>query len=528
MWYILLTLFLLSCNDYGVNKIVQTDPELVVYPAMIDFGHLVAGVESGQTTFVVINAGDEDLIISHPELVAGEDRFRLESNLQENYSISPGDTQEFNVFYAPETFESNGGLIRFVTNDEDENEYELPIVGNGDAPVLSVYPEVFDYGQISIGCDNEERITIRNDGNLDLTIENITQMVTQPPDIIMEMGSLPPPPWYLAPGQELDFLVSYIPVDISYDESVIRIHSNDPILPIVEVVQYGEGDVEHWHTQTYVQEEISLLDVLFVVDNSGSMNIFQQELASQMNSFMNVFDNSGADYHLAVITTDEARFRQYDGYSWIDSTHSNSVLWMQNVIATIGIRGSGMEKGIEMAKYALEGDAAPGKDYHRESATMVIIYVSDERDHSDGGYSLYTSFFDNFKLSQNLMRQFAVIGDHPYGCNFQYLNRNRNIELGAGYYDMTQRYNGDWYSICATDWGQQMQNLANTVTTRRVFEIDEQDPIENTITVSVNGQRVTSWVYDATINSVIFDESDIPEPSQTIEIAYAVWGCDSE
>ncbi len=523
--YVLLSLLLSACNDYSIKEAEEEKPELVVYPESLDFGHLESGIESGQAIFAVINAGDEDLIISQPEITSANGNFSLDSGLEENYTILPGETQEFNVYYAPETFESNEAIISLVSNDEDENHYDLHVTGFGDAPVMTVTPEIFDYGQISIGCDNEERITIRNEGNLELTVENITQMVTQPPDIIMEMGSLPPPPWYLAPGQEVDFLVSYIPIDVSYDESVIRVESNDPILPLVEVVQYGEGDVEHWHTQTHVQEEITLLDILFVVDNSGSMNIFQQELSNQMFSFMNVFDSSGADYHLALITTDEARFSPYDGLSWIDNTHPDPATWVINVISTMGIHGSGFEKGIEMAKYALEGDAAPGNGYNRESATMVIIYVSDEPDHSQGGFASYLNFFDTFKLSPDLMRQFAVIGDYPGGCNFPYLNRSRSIQFGGGYYEMTQRYNGDWYSICAVDWGQQMQNLANTVTTQRSFDINETDPIESTITVTVNGQVTNDWSYDHTNNAVVFNEGSVPEPGQTIIIEYAVWGC---
>mgnify|MGYP003109313868 CR=1 FL=1 len=524
--YLILSLFL-SCNDYALKNELKTGPELVVYPESIEFGHLISGTESGQEVFAVINAGDEDLIISHPELNSNNINFNLDQSSQENYIIEPGGTQEFNVYYTPETFESGEGIISLVSNDEDENQFELPVTGFGDAPVMTVTPEVFDYGQISIGCDNEERITIRNDGNLELVIENITQMVTQPPDIIMEMGSLPPPPWSLAPGQEVDFLVSYTPIDISYDESVIRVESNDPILPLAEVVQYGEGDVEHWHTQTHIQEEIPLLDILFVVDNSGSMNIFQQELSNQMFSFVNIFNSSGADYHLALITTDEARFIPYSGLTWIDNTHPDPASWVINVINTIGIHGSGFEKGIEMAKYTLEGDAAPGGDYNREDATMVIIYVSDEPDHSQGGFSSYFGFFDGFKSSPNLMRQFAVIGDYPSGCHFPYLNRSRNIQFGGGYYEMTQRYNGDWYSICAVDWGQQMQNLANTVTTQRTFGIDEPDPIESTIVVTVNGQTSNDWQYDVASNSVIFIDGSIPEPGQTITIEYAVWGCGS-
>lgn len=516
--------FLIGCNDYTLEK--NNVPELVVYPDVVDFGNLLSGQESGVETFAIINAGTNPLTITKPELTDNL-KFSLDQDIEDEYIILAGETLEFHVYYDPVTFEEEVGTIVFSSNDTDESDYELPVVGYGDAPMMTVTPEVFDYGQISIGCDNEERITIRNEGNINLLINNITQMATNPPDIIMEFGTLPPLPWNLSPNQAIDFLVSYVPTDVSYDESIVRIESNDPALPVAEVVQHGEGDVEHWYTQIYVQEEIALLDVLFVVDNSGSMNIFQQELSDQMNSFMNVFDSSGSDYHLAVITTDEARFKQYDGYAWIDTAHPNPVLWIQNVISSIGIRGSGMEKGIEMAKYALEGDAAPGKDYYRENATMVIIYVSDEPDHSQGGWQSYTSFFDTLKLSTDLMRQFAVIGDYPAGCNFPYIPHNRSIQFGAGYYDMTQRYNGSWYSICAVDWGQQMQNLANTVTTQRSFGINESDPIESTIIVSVNGQTTHEWVYDLTTNSVIFNERNIPEPNQTIMIEYAVWGCEN-
>ena len=66
------------------------------------------------------------------------------------------------------------------------------------------------------------------------------------------------------------------------------------------------------------------------------------------------------------------------------------------------------------------------------------------------------------------------------------INTESNIQFGEGYYEMTQRYNGTWYSICALDWGQQMQSLASTVTTQRVFDIEESDPVENTITVGSN------------------------------------------
>ena len=96
-----------------------------------------------------------------------------------------------------------------------------------------------------------------------------------------------------------------------------------------------------------------------------------------------------------------------------------------------------------------------------------------------------------------------------------------------GYWDLIDYYGGNWYSICATDWGVQLQDLADEVTTRSKFELDKPDPIESTISVYVNGQVVTEWTYESADNSVNFNEGAVPEEGQTVTIDYAVWGCGS-
>ena len=101
----------------------------------------------------------------------------------------------------------------------------------------------------------------------------------------------------------------------------------------------------------------------------------------------------------------------------------------------------------------------------------------------------------------------------------------RTLQPGTGYWDLIDYYGGSWYSICATDWGVQLQDLAGEVTGRRMFELDEPDPIKETIEVTVNGQITTTWEYDENTNAVIFAEGHVPEEGQTIVIDYAVWGC---
>jgi len=522
---------LFACQDITLTKMQDPQPEIVVLPEIIDFGNIRSGEETGVEELTIVNAGDEVLLLDPLNLIAGNSRFTVDHDESDRWELQPGEGIQIDVYYEPQTFESNGGLIEVLSNDGESPLIEVLLIGNGDAPVMSVGPSEFDYGTISMGCDNEERITIRNDGNLPLTIQEIVQMVTQPVDIIMEFGSLPPPPWVLDPNQEVDFLVSYIPSDTGLDESSIVVRGNDPLTPEEEISQSGEGVFEQIIIQEHVQEEIPILDIVFVIDNSGSMGVFQGELSNQMTSFMNVFLSSGADFHLGFITTDRGYLQCTGIVCWIDNSSVNPVDWTQGVISHISVGGSAYEKGIEMAKRFFENTdynngGAPGTSFWRDDATTVIIYVSDEPDFSTGSWTAYTGFFDNLKPNIDMMRHFAVIGDHPTGCSFQWGSILRTISYGLGYWDMTQRYNGEWYSICATDWGNQMQDLANTVTIRTRFALDEPDPIESSIQVSINGQSTTTgWFYDANNNSVVFEEGYVPEPSQTITIEYGIWGC---
>ena len=46
------------------------------------------------------------------------------------------------------------------------------------------------------------------------------------------------------------------------------------------------------------------VDILWVIDNSGSMLTKQQNLAAGFNSFANVFVNKGFDFRMAIVTSD--------------------------------------------------------------------------------------------------------------------------------------------------------------------------------------------------------------------------------
>jgi len=512
---LLLLLNLLACTDYTmVGK--PSEQDILAFPAVVDFGHLESGYETGTKQFTIINSGQRDLVINTPVLVSGIDRFSLGTIPDQEWTIEPQENLVFDVTFVPKTFETSGAYIEIASDDPDEPLVIVELIGYGDAPVATVSPLEFDYGDISVGCDNEERLTITNDGNLPLIIEDVVQMVTQPVNILMEFGTLPPPPWTIEPGFSLDFLVSYVPTDVGSDESEIKITSNDPSAPEIETIQFGDGDVEQWYSENHIQEEIPVLDILWVVDDSGSMNRFQTNLSNNIGLFIQAFIATGADYHMGVITTTHSTIGRIISNATVDpeTTIANEVL--------VGIRGSGNEFGLAKSVEALSTplSAGPGSAFFRNNATLIVIYVSDEPDR--GAYwGNHITFFDNIKpLGQ--FTPYAVIGEPPDGCQIDQWMR---AEYGGGYWDIVDYYGGDWYSICSTDWGVQLEDMANSMAGRRDYELGEEDPIESTIVITVNGQVVNEWDYDPATNSITFRSGHVPEAGQVIGIDYAVWGC---
>ena len=187
--------------------------------------------------------------------------------------------------------------------------------------------------------------------------------------------------------------------------------SHDPLRSNFEAQQYGDGVIEEWFIDSWEQEEIPVLDILWVIDNSGSMNSHQSNLATNISYFMNDFILLGVDFNMAVITTDRHEFSLI-----ITDQDTNAVSLLAQAVVT-GTYGSGIERGIQMAYESLSDSnyAGVGGNFLRQDAKLVVIFVSDEPDHSYSGWSSYKTFFDQIKPAGNFI-PFGIIGDPPSGC----------------------------------------------------------------------------------------------------------------
>ena len=176
---------LFGCADYAMMAIEKREPEILVHPLHLNFGHLESGVESDQKYFTVTNTGDDDLIITSPFLVSGNDRFGIIDSTEDDIVIPGGEFIQVDVSYIPETYESNGAYIEITTSDEDESYIQVTLEGYGDAPVMSVSPSEFDYG-------------------VNVVFEFAADLVP----LFCPLPFPPPPPWSLAMFNLLLFFFS--------------------------------------------------------------------------------------------------------------------------------------------------------------------------------------------------------------------------------------------------------------------------------------------------------------------------------
>ena len=137
---------LLGCSDHMISKVQPRQAEILVHPASLVFENLISGLESDTLILNVIIVGDYELHVDAPVLTDADSRFTL--GFEEDYILGAGEIIDIPITYVPETFETNHATIGITSSDEDEPYIEVPIVGNGDAPVIDVSPLEFDYGTI--------------------------------------------------------------------------------------------------------------------------------------------------------------------------------------------------------------------------------------------------------------------------------------------------------------------------------------------------------------------------------------------
>ncbi len=268
-----------------------------------------------------------------------------------------------------------------------------------------------------------------------------------------------------------------------------------------------------YRVDTYGQVAAQKIDVLWVVDNSGSMKPHQDNLARNFQSFIDEFTRSSVDYRLAITTTDiandQGRFR-----GPVLSPQTNGVAQAFSQQIRVGTGGGSFEAGLDAARMSLQArlaanqpqydaivtcqEACPqgqgkeafqcrdncvtgsGIDFLRPDAYLDLVFITDEEDRS--AYDVHT-YYRSFKTAKGVgndgtVTTAAIIGDVPTPACAQ-------ANSGTRYKQLSDMTGGEVGSICDAEFADSLKRLAsNAVGLRRKFAL-EMSPNPKTIEVRV-------------------------------------------
>lgn len=293
------------------------------------------------------------------------------------------------------------------------------------------------------------------------------------------------------------------------------------------------------------------IDIVWVVDNSGSMESSQDNLTANFESFIESFQTKGYDFRM-VVTGSDAWRAEYTGnasfkdkvrrwrrgevvnagggnyiYSPDSGIHVMDRLTvdLMNVFlinATLGTGGSGNERAFESLEESLL--YADNSDFRRPGAYLAVIVVSDEDDFSSNSSAAVENDYDDelnsdpvvlppgnhiYNLYQDarltpvshfndLLRNNAG-GDDLYSvntiaimdtaCKTALNDSFTGRRIGRRYLDLATMSGGVKASLC-DDFGASLELIsANIISTAVSFTLDR-EPRPETIVVKVNGSII--------------------------------------
>ena len=321
------------------------------------------------------------------------------------------------------------------------------------------------------------------------------------------------------------------------------------------------------------------VDILWVIDNSGSMDISQRQLADNFQSFINRFSSLGYDFRMAVTTTDAYRDYHYGtttrsrlkdrgrdtkgtlsncgddsdlftGIRVMDKNTPNlNQVFLKNI--TQGVCGSGDERGLSSMEMALSNPQ--NADFHRPGAFLSVIIVSDEKDLSYYDWQNGTSSYSHYDYLPNPkpalfpisrftdflntltgsvsggVRNYSVstiavldqaCADELNAADSSGFDRT----LGTRYAELADATQGTKGSLCEP-FGDTLSTISEKIVNlSSVFKLDR-EPVVETILVKVDGRVIpqdgsNGWTYDASTVSIQFHGSAIPAGGADIKIFF--------
>ena len=519
--------------------------QVAIYPsATVDFGrnwvfHLTT------QGFELINSGGEDCIFGEPDIVIGGPEFQWPGLVQpRGRTLPPGGRMSVRVGFLPERAGEFTGKVSFYMSDPNLQTAWVDLHGIGDDGCFVLTPGALDFGRTQPGCNLPEQfIYATNRCSQPVSVTNAD--VTPGPFVISTMPSIP---FAVAPNTQVPIGIKYNPASLGDDIASLRVWTSTRPTPFQAGL--GGGVVPAATVNDAWDQSTPKVDMLIVIDNSGSMDDEQKALAANLDHLWNRIALANADFHIAVTSTgmtpytagwtqcpggasggEAGRFFPVDGSRpriltpttpnvkqvLFDNTKVGLCHWDERFFDPVLAA---------LTPPLVQATKAPGTPWPndgnagflRDDARLALLAVSDADDDNDVINPPPVSEMVG-KLSQvkkgavDLISFAGIVGLRL--CN--------NVEqVGKRYQEIAKQMNGKLYDICdLNNFGALLDDALGTLLLPLTsFPLSTHPQDAANISVTVNGARVSAFRYDAGTNRIVFPQDSVPPPGSHIAATY--------
>lgn len=288
-----------------------------------------------------------------------------------------------------------------------------------------------------------------------------------------------------------------------------------------------------------------MVDILFVNDNSASMDPEQAALANRFSSFTDAL--SSVDWQVGMITTDclagsDTNFcgQLYDfagrpGEYILNESTPDYLNVFRNTIQrpeTINCIAdnscpSGREEGLKSTIEAINRRNTDNAGFFRNGADLAVVMLTDENEQSNGPVTATTpqAVVNAFNAVWGATKKFSnysiIIEPGDASCLGIQRAQSPDPNIITAFYgtfpaNLSALTGGLTYDICQSDYSLSLTDIAENVT-RLTGAIDlAQVPISGTVNVTFNPPHVTTWNVNG--NRITFA---VPAPAGTqVTVSY--------
>ena len=301
-----------------------------------------------------------------------------------------------------------------------------------------------------------------------------------------------------------------------------------------------------------IVDRMAVSDIVWVVDESGSMGDDRDRIAGNADTFFQMALDLGLDFRMGVTDMDNAthgkfatRMANDSGERWLLPDEPEAFAAAIRDPSGPGIGDGGDEHGLTQVKAVIDhhmprGDA--GGTGVRTDAKLAVIIVTDEKPdevevdimtegNEEPTPAQETQISDLVEpYRAQLAGEDAVVHliSEPLPFDDETCS-NSGAEHAYGYYELVGALGGQMGSICQLDLGPTLDGILDSIVGDASPVVLAYIPISATITVMSDGipvprSRAIGWDYRASSNSIVFHGMGFdPANPAMITIGYRRW-----